>query len=163
MISAAELWLPLAADTYINGRQPGVNFGRSDDLVVHSYGPKEALLRFDASSIAGQTVAAAELRIDLTSLKSPGRLDLFAVTSSWDEDSATWDSSPPTEAIPFASGELETSDVGERFVIDVTELVIRWADGTLPDAGLAIRTSANIKAILGARDSGAGATLIASC
>jgi len=60
--------LPLTDDAHISDDVSvwlfaDTNFGSAPDLFVHNYGPRYALVRFDAASITGQTVNNAALSL----------------------------------------------------------------------------------------------------
>ena len=65
--------LPLTDDAFVNGTKPDVNTGTWANIVVHNFGPKYGLVRFDAASIAGQDVSAATLTLYLNNLASTAR------------------------------------------------------------------------------------------
>ena len=137
--------LPLTDDVRINANKPTSNFG-SYDMLVHDYGPKYSLVRFDAASISGQSISSAVLELYLSSIRQDGTISLHAITSSWSEATVTWDTQPPAEAAVAAVANLSTGDVGGTVAIDVTATVQRWADGSLADAGFLIVTNDDIKA-----------------
>jgi hypothetical protein len=154
--------LPLTDDAWINANNPGTNFGLDADIFVHSWGPKEGLVRFDAATISGQTVTSATLELYLGSIAASGEISIHAITSSWNETTVTWNNRPPAEAVATAIVSMTTSDAGSTVTIDVTAAVQRWADGSLADAGFLIVTSDSIKAFFDARERAGGvpATLI---
>jgi len=153
---AQSTYLPLTDDSYINARQPGINFGLSEKMVVHSFGPKQALVRFDSVEISGLTVLHAELSIYLDSIASAGDIQVYPITSSWNELTVTWDLQPPVESVAAATVALTTSDAGSMVEIEVTDVVQRWAAGELADAGFLIVTSDGIKALFDTKEAPGG-------
>jgi hypothetical protein len=152
---AETISLPLTDDVRINANKPTSNFG-SYDMLVHDYGPKYSLVRFDAASISGQSVSSAVLELYLSSIRQDGTISLHAITSSWSEATVTWDTQPPAEAAVAAVANLSTGDVGGTVAIDVTATVQRWADGSLADAGFLIVTNDDIKAYFDVKEMPAG-------
>jgi hypothetical protein len=148
--------LPLTDDAWINANNPGTNFGLDADIFVHSWGPKEGLVRFDAATISGQTVSSATLELYLSSIRDSGEISIHAITSSWNETTVTWNNQPPAESVATAIVSLTTGDAGGTVVIDVTGAVQRWADGSLADAGFLIVTSDSIKAYFDAKERAGG-------
>jgi hypothetical protein len=147
--------LPLTDDVRINANKPTVNFD-GYDMLVHDYGPKQSLVRFDAASISGQTINSAVLELYLNSIQQDGTISLHAITSSWSEASATWNNQPPAEFLAAAIVNLTTGDAGGTIAIDVTATVQRWADGSLADAGFLIVTNDDIKAYFDVKEKSGG-------
>jgi hypothetical protein len=144
--------LPLTDDAFINGIKPDRNTGTWERIVVHNYGPKYGLVRFDAASIAGQEVSKATLTLYLNSLAVNGTLSVHAITSGWNESTVTWNNQPPAETTATAIVGLTTGDVGGVITIDVTDIVQRWADGSLADAGFLMVTRKDIRAVFDAKE-----------
>jgi hypothetical protein len=157
LLLSAHVWaetvsLPLTDDTFILGIRPTANYGAWDDIFVTSYGPKQGLVRFDAASIAGQEVNGASFNLYLDDIANDGTISIHAVTSSWSESAVNWNNQPPAEATATAVVDLATTDEGSVISIDVTDIVERWADGSLADAGFLVITSDNIKAYFDAKE-----------
>lgn len=150
--------LPLTDDAFINQNLPDLNLGADENLFIHEYGPKYALVSFDAASIAGQAVNSATLTLYLNEIKNPGTIHFIAMESSWSESTVTWNSvnpggpNPPQEDHETAVFDLATSDEGSTISVDVTGAAQRWADGTLADAGFLIFTGDYIKAYFDAKE-----------
>jgi hypothetical protein len=153
--------LPLTDDAFVAGdvdiwQQADNNYGADSNLFVHAYGPKQSLLRFDAASISGQTVTNATLRLYLNDIRSAGTISVHAITSSWNEGSVTWNNRPPAEGSAAAVVNVTTSDEGSVISIDVTNVVARWAAGSLPDAGFLLVTANYIRAFFDAKEKSGG-------
>ena len=132
--SQTTTFLPLTDDAWVKGSQSGLNNAAHPRITVGRWGPKQGLFRFDASSLAGKTISEATLRLEVQEVGTGGKLTVHPITSSWDEETVTWDSRPSIEPRSVAS--LNVGEFLERvFSLDVTSTVQRWADGTLPDAG----------------------------
>jgi hypothetical protein len=148
--------LPLTDDAYINRNNPNLNLGADENMFVHYWGGKYGLVRFDAASIAGQAVNGATLNLYLNDIANNGIIRVYAITSSWSESTVTWNNQPPNEGIEVAVVELSTSDEGSVISIDVIDVVERWADGSLADAGFLIYTDDSIKAYFDAKEKPGG-------
>jgi hypothetical protein len=146
----------LTDDAYIHGLRPTSAYGTRDDIFVTSYGPKQGLVRFDAASIAGLEINSATLKLYLNDIERAGTISIHAVTSSWNESTVTWNNQPPTETSATAVVSLATADEGSVISIDVTEVVERWADGSLADGGFLIVTTDSIKAYFDAKEKPGG-------
>ena len=151
---AETISVPLIDDAYINANRPGQNYGSEPRITVHDYGPKEGLIRFNASALSGAIVQEATLTLYVNSLAMPGNIDLYAITAGWNEGLVTWNSAPPVEPAILASTAI-TSE-GTAVSVDVTSTVQRWADGTLADGGFVIATIQAIKARFDTKETSGG-------
>lgn len=152
--------LPLTDDAWINANSPSNNFGASDDIFVHNWGPKHGLVRFDTAPIAGQIVTSATLELYLNSIASSGDIGVYAITSSWHETTVSWNNQPPAESVAIANVSVTIADAGAMVVIDVTGAVQRWADGSLADSGFMIVTGDSIKAFFDTKERSGGVPAI---
>ena len=139
---AETISLPLWDDTWIRAGRPDKNYGDYDTMRINESGGQQTLIRFDAAAISGQPISRAILKLYVASITNDGDISIYAITSSWSETNVTWNLRPPTEAYAAAMARISSSDTGFPVVsVDVTDVVQRWADGSLPDAGLMINTS----------------------
>ena len=126
-------------DTYISMRSPDSNYGSSSQMVVENkYGAssddwaKDALVRFDVSSIAaGTKVVSATLYLyyyDWHDNDPAGReLTCYRVASNWDEDSVTWNTQPTSA--PQASSRATVPSSFGWMTWDVTGDVQAFVNG----------------------------------
>jgi len=141
-----------AAETYLNLWDPAKNSGWEKLLKVRSYDVKKGLARFDLAPLAGVSgdqVARAGLVLWTEAQTNPQPLDLhvYPVTAAWDAFSATWLEAaagmpwtlPGAGAVPddylLEPTVAATLRSGDWAVLDVTDFVKGWLDGTLPDQG----------------------------
>ena len=156
--------MPLSDDSWINGNQSSTNFGEGTALSVHNYGPKQALIRFESSAIAGKTVSQATLRVYLRTIGAAGQLSVFPILLPWSEEDVTWSRQPATEYAPASTVALATSMAGGIVSIDVTEVVQRWSTGQIADWGFLLSSTNPIKATFDSKERSGGtpATLTVS-
>lgn len=144
--------IPVAADNIINGAQSNRNFGNNADIIVHNFGPKVGLARFDLASLAGAEISDASLRFRLNKLKAGGNINVQLIEETWSEDTVTYDSQPafgPTVlTIP-----VTTADVGGILSVDVTGIVQDWVDGSQPNHGIRMDTTQGINAGIDSKES----------
>lgn len=151
--------VPTNGDAFVNGNAPDQAFGSTNEpLYVHTWGPKELLVRFDTAGL-GTEVGGASLHLRLMDLGTSGTIDVYAVTSGWTEDSVTYNSLPTTEGASLSSVTVSPSQVGADVTIDVTSAVRRWADGTLPAEGFLLTTSEPIRALFASKETGVAPAL----
>ena len=94
------------------------NYGAREDIVVHPYNAKYGLLRFDASSVAGQRINRATLRIFLNSLRENGWMHVYAVYSGWNEETVTFANHPPWQTSGSQGrADLTLADVGSLVIL----------------------------------------------
>lgn len=144
------------ADTDIDSSSPTTNWGSSTQLYLSSQRVARTLASFDLSGIAaGQTVTAAKLRLYLFSM-TPSQasrnltLEVHALTQSWSEAGATWNSAAVgTNWTPSSGGTYRSSTdatltvqkndtAGKWLEFEVAGLVQEWVDGVTPNRGLIV-------------------------
>jgi hypothetical protein len=135
--------------------------GKPDGLMGVYRGRDRCLISFDVSSIpkdAKITSAVLQLTTNAQRAANPkgAPMNLFRITKSWDEPSATWtmaDSftsweNPGGDAVGMDNAQLEepyatnneTGGDNIKFDWDVTGLVSEWVSGKFPNHGLMIKT-----------------------
>ena len=155
-VFAAEYSLPLTDDAYIHGAYPTSKFGSSVSLNVHTYGPMYALVRFDPAAIAGQTITRATLTLYPRSILGPGNITVHPILSSWSEGTVTWALQPPSETTAAANFDVTTAMAGSRVTVEVTNVVQRWANGSLAHAGLLLKSPTAKKAYFDSKELSGG-------
>jgi hypothetical protein len=120
------------------------------------------LVRFDPAVIAGQTIRGATLTLYLRTILGPGNITIHPILSSWSEGTVTWALQPPSETTAAASFDVTTAFAGSKVTVDVTNVVQRWANGTLAHAGLLLKSPTAKKAYFDSKEFSGGfaATLI---
>jgi hypothetical protein len=123
-------------DTYVDADAPAEAHGTGTRLHADRSPLRKALLSFAVSGTGGCPVAAARLRLYNVDA-SPRGGDVRALDDlGWNENTVTWDTAPPTDALPVAS----LDGVGKNlwYEVEVTELVT--GDGPV---GLAVTSTAS--------------------
>lgn len=128
-------------DTYIQKSSPNLKFGAGPKLLVDGVGCvsgtscRKVLVKFpnivgeEPGQIpAGSRVVDARLELILTNTGSPQ--DLFQVTESWTESTATWNSftNPGTPGRKPLESTVTPATLG-LFPVNLTSIVQRWVDG----------------------------------
>lgn len=140
------------ADNTINGSQPTRVIGGGTDVLVHSFGPKVALVQFDLSSLSGATITAASFRFRLKSLRSGGNIDVQLIDEAWTEETVAYDNQPAFGATALTVP-VTSTDVGTYVEVDVTSIVHSWADGSQPSHGMRLSSTQSINAAIDSRES----------
>jgi hypothetical protein len=124
----------VTGDTYLqSGTNASQNFGALANILV---GPgtgatqNRGLVRFDLSGMSGVSasdVQKAVLWLYVNRVTVAGSVDVYDVTSSWSESTATWNS-PPT--VGANQGTIAVTAAGQWVGLDITTEVQGWL--TLP-------------------------------
>jgi hypothetical protein len=150
---------PLLRLTFNDGNE---DIAASEDTLLLSYLPDQQLswiptlgidmndtyhplLAFSLSSIGeGATLERAELILDMKQTVvptvAPFNLAVHAVTESWSDETATWNTQP---AYPPNDPDVVAS-IDPRpglKVIDITIIVSDWLEGTMPNYGLLLKVA----------------------
>src|SRR5262245_35580573 len=139
-VAALEATLTDDAYTPTIGRAVGAG-GRSPYLVVQGPSPRvRTFVKFDLGVLAegttGADVGRATLKLFVSSLTTPGTVDVRRVLGAWTEEALSEATAPPLGAVEAAG---VTVDQMNAFIsVDVTQLVRDWIDGVAPNQGLAI-------------------------
>lgn len=141
-----------AADAFVWEREPLLNYGDLQDLVIGQTGVTErarSLLRWDFGALrADLVIVAAELRVKGRILGA-GQAGVHAALGPWEELGVTWANQPPVAPLPQA-----LSPVGPVMAFDVTSLFQAWYAGKRANYGVMVRAADEAAAatILGARE-----------
>jgi hypothetical protein len=144
LLTSVETWadtMPVAADSSINlGAVNQIN-GSDQNLPVRNTGAggiRHAFLTFDLGALPPSTrVARATLRLWVSTVATPGNLEIRRVSDAWQEATITAANAPATGAL-VANASIGASDLGRVVSIDVTALAQDWLNGG-GNNGLAIR------------------------
>ena len=144
--------IPISADTFISQDSPNTNYGSMNGypgLPVSGYDvpPEEEHLRnvlilTDISSLAAPTgykIAVNSASLNLYQRDSwimTASMGLYTITSSWNEMTVTWNTSPSTAGSPSTT--VTTITGWMQFDIS-SALVQSWIDGNQQNYGFMIR------------------------
>lgn len=166
-VSGATLDLRPTADTYVSSAAPSVNFSCSDELRAMSlrdwdpvsqteiFSDEVSLLKFPTDRIPeGATIDAAYLYLNQTAAPYHTEVSVTLLENWWEPSTVSWATRPWVEIAPpnFWTGlDFGTKVYNERGInvnhapgwhrFDLTPTVVQWANGTLPDFGVAISTT----------------------
>ncbi len=115
-----ELVLPLDADTYINSPRPTKNYGDYPVMKLHAPSSEyRPLIRFTISGLSGAPTSV-KLRLYVTDASDSGG-DWFLASSTWNENSVTWNTMPAITGSPVAS--VGATTTGTWVDIDLTSAI----------------------------------------
>jgi hypothetical protein len=112
--------IPVLADATVDQSLPGTNFGAATALGTDNSPVKRFLMRFDVSSVAGQSDISVRLRVFCTNASGKGG-DLRLLTSSWSESTVTWNT--PVTFSSTVTATLGSVSAGNWYEFDVTGLL----------------------------------------
>jgi hypothetical protein len=133
--------LTAVADTWVDQAHPSSNYGASTNLQASDGDAEWALVQFDLSSLPSEFhVYSATLGMyifynmaaDANTRPLADDLSASAVTEAWGEMAANWNNRP---ASTYLSDPPTTFVVNGWTEWDVTNIVQRWADGSLSNHG----------------------------
>jgi uncharacterized repeat protein (TIGR02543 family) len=147
----ATVSLVPSADTYINKRDLSANYGTSTTIALNSNTQqshtRQGLLMFNLASVpTAATVTAASLDF-VAAGGQQGSVEVFNVTGSWDEGSATWTNSNGVIGISsYGSANILSATLGTavpRIALNSggIAMVRGWINGTTPNNGFSIKTN----------------------
>lgn len=139
--STAFAQLSPTDDSFTNANQPTTNFGGNVGLKLDGSTTKNVYIRFDLSGLpagtVGSQVSKAEIVLFPSTVNTAGNFDLFRVTSSWSENTITFNNPPSHAATADVSG-VSVTIVNDYVAVDITPLVQNWVNGVLPNNGVAL-------------------------
>ena len=138
-------------DSYTASSSPHATHGDSASLWVGVEGRKEqpstnrAYIRFSLAELpsgtTGSQISKATLVLYASGELDPGALDVFRVTSGWNEQSLNFFNAPSISSSPEVK-DVRVTATNSFLTIDITPLVRVWVDGTHANHGLALVPSA---------------------
>lgn len=141
---AQALTLHATDDTFNNSLQGNTANGTRNEVFVRdTNGVRQGFAQFDLvtlpSGITSADVDKATLRLFVDEVPSGGNVDIHLVTSSWDEETLTFNSSPTIEAIPFAANvAFVTGNMEDFITVDITSQLKNWVDNPTTNFGIAL-------------------------
>jgi hypothetical protein len=133
----------VTGDIYLqSGTAASTNFGALANLLV---GPgtgatqNRGLIRFDLSGLSGvpaSTVQKAMVWVYVNRVTVAGAIDVYDVTSSWQEGVATWNLPPTVGAF---QGTIQTPTPGQWAGVDITTEVRGWLATPATNYGLMLQ------------------------
>jgi acid phosphatase type 7 len=86
-----------SGDSYVDSSLPANNFGTANPLIT-SAGVRRALLKFNTSILAGDTISSVSLRLFSKATASSGGYEIHPQTDAWLESTVTWNNQPAWNA-----------------------------------------------------------------
>jgi PKD domain-containing protein len=118
--TAAAVSVPVSEDARVQADLPGTNFGSDAALGTDNSPVTRTYLRFNVSSLVGESITSAKLRVFDTNASSKGG-DLRLVTSPWSEATVTYNT--PVSYSSTVVGSLGSVSPGNWYEFDVTSVV----------------------------------------
>lgn len=137
-------------DACYREEEPTINFGTSN-LLEHigpgyyagNFYERESVAQFDLSSIpSGATIISAVLSLKLYQTNGgygTNSIGAYGITTSWAENTVTWNSKPSKDAAATATTNVPPSGVGNWYDWTITSLVQAWHSGTRSNYGVLLK------------------------
>lgn len=159
LLSAASAYgqqLPLKGDAQINSAAPATRYGASATLNVSK--KNSALMEFNLSDVLPSgTTAAQVLRARLIvfpgEVSTGGTVNLYEVTSSWNESSVTYATRPRIASTPVTSNAITAANSFHDFA--VTGLVQSWVRTPASNFGIELQASGSTNITLDSKENAA--------
>lgn len=132
-------------DSYVSENNPAVNYGSDDSLFAGAAAADEryrSYLQFDLSTIPSTAVVTdADLGLYYydTSVAIAMLIEVYNVTSSWDENAITWFDQRPWAEIPEATVTMPADATYDFIYWAIDELVQGWIDGSITNNGVSLK------------------------
>lgn len=127
------------------GAYAGMNFGTAERLSITglsgSLFNNKTLIRFDIAANAipkGASITFAEVVFTPIEPNPTGQLAVYTVNADWQESTVTFNSFPKTGAYSLPAIRTVPFSGLDKVRFDVTQQVIDWVDGTVPNHGLVL-------------------------
>lgn len=128
-------------DTYVNENKPGKKFGSRTSIKVKAGSDFWGFAKFDLSvlgDIGSEDVDKATLRLWIRKVRSAGEIEVCRVTGAWSEGGLNWFMAQLLTLTPCkAPVGIAKTDEGTWVLVDITDWVEGWLDGT-PNDGIAL-------------------------
>ena len=137
--SCALAQAPPSDDAYTISSQPLANFGRSGILPVQSGTVSYIRLNLGVFP-AGENVSKATLKLYVNAVLAPGAFDVYPVRGSWNEARLSY-TNAPSLGVSATNGRtvaVSAFSLNKFLLIDVTNLVRGWLNGSIPNNGIAL-------------------------
>ena len=130
---------PPVGDTFSNSAAHNQNYGTQPAFVVQQ--GATAYLKFNLGTLpSGVTVSKATLRLYVDAVAANGSFDVYQLNNSWNESTLTYNNAPAlgTSATGGHPVSVTSPSLNQFVVIDITPLVQDWANGSVPNNGVAL-------------------------
>jgi hypothetical protein len=130
---------PPTGDTYSNSGNKNQTNGSSILLVVQH--GSDTYIKFNLATLpSSPNIAKATLRLYVDAVVGGGSFDVYQLNSTWSENALTYNNAPAlgTSATGGHPVAITASSMNQFVLIDITSLVQGWANGTIPNDGVAL-------------------------
>lgn len=136
--ATASLELVAAQDARTQGGSPETNFGAG--ILWTNTASHHSFVQFDMLSVpTGVLIERAVLKLNFNgNYAGTNTVEVGNVAGEWEESSLTWANQP---SITWGGATAVVGDAAGDVRFDVTGIVRQWLDGSLPNYGLALRST----------------------
>ena len=131
---------PPSADTFAYSANPKTNYAGFPQLVVTQ--GATTFIQFNLGNVpANATVSKASLRLYVDAVTKTGAFDIYEVDTPWTEGSLNFTNAPTPglSATGTHPVTISASNVNQFILVDITNLVQEWVNGTVSNNGLALK------------------------
>jgi hypothetical protein len=132
---------PVAADTFLQSNVTTNNNGKVTLVYADFYATP--LLKFSLTglpqNLIADDIAKATLFIYIVSVPTAGRFQLSQVAGTWNEYAVTYSSRPLFQLPSLTTNAISSTNIGNYFAIDITEMVKSWVTDPANNFGLTMK------------------------
>ncbi|HQA07068.1 MAG TPA: DNRLRE domain-containing protein [Syntrophomonadaceae bacterium] len=146
-------------DAYVSEWYASQNFGGEIALFVSQYlkpgDDYRSLLQFNVDKIPpASTIEEATLELTIYRNEVSGKpinVTVHRLLGSWNQYSVTWNNQPKAKSTPDGVVTIFSGPPDGKVRIDITDLVIGWYDGSIPNHGLLLKGNERNNNLVGFR------------
>ena len=135
---------PPVANTYSQENHPSAVFGTGGAIsfltLQSGANNGNVYIQFSLEGIpANASVQKATLQLYVNQVLGTGSFDVYELDSGWGQNTLTYANAPALGTSATANNPVAIPETADQFIlIDVTQLVQGWVNGTIPNNGLAL-------------------------
>ncbi|MGA3107313.1 MAG: DNRLRE domain-containing protein [Terriglobales bacterium] len=152
--TAAFGQLTPSGDSFTSTAAPTKNFGSATTLGVES--SETTFIQFNLASIpagyTGADITQATLKLYVNTVTTAGSFNVDYVNGAWTESTITADKAPALGTTIVASVPLVTTDKNQYILINVTEAVQAWLNGSQANDGIALVGNSPVSATFDSKE-----------
>jgi hypothetical protein len=146
VVGSASAQITPSADAYTDTATPTKNYGATTLLFVDG-AVDTTYIQFDLASIpAGADVSQATLKLYVNAVTTAGSFNVDYVNGTWAESTITSDLAPALGATIVSSVPITAADKNQYILINVTQAVQAWLNGSETNDGLALVANSTFNA-----------------
>jgi hypothetical protein len=126
-------------DSYINSSSPDTNYGSSSIMYIQNTDNQPSFIKFsDLTDYIGKGYTINSAILTIYSITGSGTINLYRLTSDWDESTITYNNQPSVDGTLITSAARAGSGYNN---FTITDLVQNWCNETYSNYGVVLKSS----------------------